>query len=494
KEWSSLLMATVGLTMLAVLFRLYRVHATHFRQPLEQIERVAGLAAVGNLSQRVAYDRPDRLGKVAAAINGILEHQRVLAGFIERIGDGNFDLDHQQRDEQDRLGHSLWLMRNKLLKVAEEEKIQRWTNEGYARFADVLRLNGTDVPTLGEDFLLNLVKYLRINQGALFVLRDEDPANIFLARIATYAWERKKWVRQQWGMGEGLVGQAAREGDTLYLTDIPDQYASITSGLGGANPRALLIVPLKTNAATQGVLELASFRPFAPHEIAFVEKLAENLAATLSTVKNNEQTHRLLQESRQLNEHLKTQEEVLHQHAGEMRIVQEDMRRKEEELARQGESLRQNTVELQEAKNNLAQQLDEALADVKNQLRQMEAEKQKNIAILEGCVDGVITFDQRGKIEFFNRVAEELWNLPRAEVLGKSIQALVPLRLVIEEQAFAAFYRKNNQEKPVDVRTEMAIRRPDGETMDVLFTLTHAQTGEEHTFTAFVQRVSAELF
>jgi PAS domain S-box-containing protein len=218
-----------------------------------------------------------------------------------------------------------------------------------------------------------------------------------------------------------------------------------------------------------------------------VEKLSESLAATLSTVKTNEQTHHLLEESHHLNEQMKAQEDVLREQA-------EEMLRKENELARQGEILRQNAVELQEAKENLSLKLDEALTGMKAQIRQVEAEKQRNIAILEGCVDGVISFDQAGKVEFFNRAAEEMWNLPRTEVLGKPIQILVPIRLVIDAQSFAAFYEKNNQEKPVNVRTEIAISRPDGEEMDILLTLTHAQIGEEHTFTAFVQRVSVELF
>jgi PAS domain S-box-containing protein len=493
-NWAFLLMSIIGGAMVASLVKLYRIYTIHFLRPIEEIGLAAGLVAQGDLSRRVVYQASNQLGSVSAALNGIIEHQGMLAGFIEKMGDGNFDTRHQQLGEQDRLGHSLLLMHHKLLKVSEEEKCQRWANEGYARFAEILRINGSNLQTLGEAFLIHLVKYLGVNQGALFVLNEEDPAHVFLERTATYAWERQKLIKQQWRLGEGLVGEAAREGDTLHITDIPDDYVSISSGLGKANPVALLVVPFKTNAATQGVLELASFRNFEPFEIAFVEKLSESLAATLSTVKTNEQTQRLLDQSRQLNEHLKTQEQELRQHAEEMKAVQEDMLRKENELARQGEAMRQNAIELQEAKENLSVKLEEALAGMKTQIQQVEAQKQKNIAILEGCVDGVITFDQAGTIDFFNRTAEEMWNLKRTEVLGKAIQTLIPLRLVIDAQGFTAFYEKNNQKKPVTVRTEIAVSRPDGEEMDMLLTLTHAQIGEQHSFAAFVQRVSVELF
>ncbi len=53
-------------------------------------------------------------------------------------------------------------------------------------------------------------------------------------------------------------------------------------GLGDANPRTILLVPLKYNGQTEGVLELASFRTFAPHEITFLEKVCESAAATFN--------------------------------------------------------------------------------------------------------------------------------------------------------------------------------------------------------------------
>jgi PAS domain-containing protein len=295
-------------------------------------------------------------------------------------------------------------------------------------------------------------------------------------------------------LGEGLAGQVAREGDTLHITDVPDQYATITSGLGKANPRSIIVVPLKSNEVIQGVLELASFQDFEPFEICFVEKLAESIAATLTSVRGSEQTHRLLEESRQLNEHLRTQEEVLHRNAEEMQRVQEEMRRKEMELARQGEVLKENSMELQASKENLSLKLEEALAEMKQQIKQIEAEKQKNLAILEGCVDGVISFNQEGCIEFINKAAEDIWATSRADVLGKPIQVLIPLRLEGEKGDFCAYGRYHGLEREMGVRTEMEVVSCRGEEMEILVTLTQAQVGAFHTFTVFVQRVSVELF
>jgi PAS domain S-box-containing protein len=483
----------LGVVSVLAFFHFCRLLFNRIWRPLQNIRRVAGLVATGNLSESIGYSVADELGAVATAIDSIANHQLVLADFVEKIGEGDDQARYMPLSESDRLGISLNRMQEKLKQVSQEEKRQHWANEGHARFAEVLRNDGTSMSDLAQRLLPDLVRYLNINQGAFFILHSNE-TEVYLERVATYAWERSKTVQQRLWLGEGLAGQAAREGDTLYITDVPDQYATITSGLGRANPRSILVVPLKSNEVIQGVLELASFQDFAPFEINFVEKLAESIAATLSSVRSSEQTHRLLEDSHQLNDHLRTQEEILRRNTEEMQLVQEQMRSKEMELARQGEILKENALELQASKDNLSLKLEEALAGMKQQIRQVEAEKQKNLAILEGCVDGVISFNQEGYIEFINQAAEDIWAVSRANLFGKPIQSLIPLRLADEKGNFTAYARYHDQEREVGVRTEMEVVSSRGEEMEILVTLTKAQVESVLTFTIFVQRVSVELF
>jgi GAF domain-containing protein/HAMP domain-containing protein len=486
-------MCTLGVVSVIAFLHFCRTLFNRLWRPLKNIRRVAGLVANGNLTESIDYPVSDELGAVSIAIDSIANHQLVLADFVEKIGEGDTQARYTPLSENDRLGISLNRMQEKLKQVSKEEKRQQWSNEGHTRFAEVLRNDGTSMSELAQRLLPDLVRYLKVNQGAFFILQENE-TEIYLERVATFAWERSKMVKQRLLLGEGLAGQAARDGDTLYITDVPNQYAAITSGLGKANPRSILVVPLKSNDVIQGVLELASFQNFEPFEISFVEKLSESIAATLTSVRSSEQTHRLLEESRQLNDHLRTQEEVLRRNAEEMQLVQEEMRRKEMELARQGEILKENSLELQASKENLSLKLEEALTGMKQQIRQVEAEKQKNLAILEGCVDGVISFDQEGYIEFINKAAEDIWATARVDVLGKPIQSLIPLRLEGEKGSFSAYGRYHGQEREVGVRTEMEVVSCRGEEMEILVTLTQAQVESFHTFTIFVQRVSVELF
>ncbi len=275
----------------------------------------------------------DEIGEMAVATDNLVSGLKATTGFAENIGNGKYDSEFTPLSDHDVLGNALLNMRGNLAKVAEEDKKRNWTTEGVAKFGEILRSNNSDVQKLCDEIIGNLVKYMKANQGALYIIDETDESEEkTMSMISCYAWDKKKFINQKIHRGEGLAGQAWQEMDTIYITDVPQNYIKITSGLGDANPTSILIMPLKVNDQIYGVAELASFSAMADFEIDFVKKVAESIASTVSTVKINERTQKLLTESQQMTEEMRAQEEEMRQNMEELQATQEGMKRQENDM------------------------------------------------------------------------------------------------------------------------------------------------------------------
>lgn len=174
-----------------------------------------------------------------------------------------------------------------------------------------------------------------------------------------------------------------------------------------------------------------------------------------------------------------------------------EAKKQAQELSQQGEKLRKYTNELEDLQRTLSKKLEEAKSEMKVQIKDLEAEKAKNTAILEGCVDGVVAFNHRGTVEFFNKAAEEIWHVARAEVLRRSVTLLMPIKFIENEQndgSSRVIFSDKNITKDIGIRTEVTFTDRNGEDIAVLLTLTQAKVGDEYTYTLFVQNISVELF
>jgi hypothetical protein len=222
--------------------------------------------------------------------------------FLQRLNQKEFDkaldLTNQFAEENKRVSEKEKELQDslgKLEKAQIEEKKRAWATKGLAEIGSILR-GEEDLKVLTEKIIAFVVKYLEANQGALFLLENEDKEDLHLSLKSAYAFNRKKHLNQKVNLGEGLVGQCYLERDYIYLTEVPENYISIKSGLGDANPRALLISPMIVNDEVYGIFEIASFNAFEQYQIDFMLEMGENIAMQLNSIKTNEKTKHLLAE------------------------------------------------------------------------------------------------------------------------------------------------------------------------------------------------------
>jgi len=321
------------------------------KRPLDSIIDTFNLLQKGNITATKinTINTDDEFGAFQNSANKLIDGFANMASFAKEIGQGNLEADYELLSEDDSLGKALLEMKSSLIKANEEDKIRKnldekanWVSAGHAKFGDILRAGNSE--DIYYSIISNIVKYLNANQGGLFLVNDDDQEDRYIELKAMYAYERKKYINKRIEFGSSLVGQCILEGESIFMTHIPKNYISVTSGLGTASPSSLLIVPLQFNDKTFGVIELASFKVFQQFEIDFIEKLSESIASSIATHQINEQTRRLLEDSKIQSEELAAQEEEIRQNMEELQSTQEESSRRETEMTSIFNALQSSTL------------------------------------------------------------------------------------------------------------------------------------------------------
>lgn len=308
---------------------------------------------LNQLSRSLASRAPQKhiasneIGNLAKTSNELLTQLEDASAFVAQIGEGKLDVTYTQRTNgngttANALADALVGMQSKLRAVNEEEKKRQWATEGLTRFVDILRSSDDNITRLGDEIIAALVKYTNSNQGGLYILNDDDEHRKYLELVSMFAFDTKKFQQQQIKLGEGVLGQTFLERETTLLTEIPDDYVKITSGLGDGGPKAILMVPLKVDQNVYGMVELATFGEYEPHEISFVEKLGETIASTLASVKAAQKNKHLIEQFQQQTEEMRAQEEEMRQNMEELTATQEEMSRKERDYVDRIKELESN--------------------------------------------------------------------------------------------------------------------------------------------------------
>lgn len=218
--------------------------------------------------------------------------------FIANISAGNYTVEWETLNDDNRslnentLAGNLIRMRDHLYDSKLGNDRREWGTSGLTKLITLIQ-NQSDIRKLGDSVIKFMVQYTQSNQASLFVVPVEyDHEHLQL--VSCYAWNKKRYLNMSINKHEGLVGQCWYERQPILLTQVPEDYIQISSGLGDALPRCVYISPIKMNNEVYGVLELASFSRFKDFEIDFINKACESIAACIFTVRTKEKTDILL--------------------------------------------------------------------------------------------------------------------------------------------------------------------------------------------------------
>jgi len=373
---------------------------------IEEIGKTTQKLSEGRLAKSITQISNDEIGKLSSDINKFIDGFNENIQITTELLNGNIDITYDTSNTSNifrqlliKMHENLKRNRNFEIERKEEESLRNWTNEGLAILNDILRKSNERIDILANKILSNLVNYIDANQAGLFIFSEEDDLHQELELISFYGYGKKKYLQKKIQVGDGLIGTCALERTTIYLTEIPQNYIEITSGLGQANPNALLIVPLILENELLGVIEIASFKKFSPAKISFVEKLASNISASLFSSRVHTHTEKLLEEMN-----------VYKQKITEQQVVLDETLHKYEQSVSEIERLKK----LEQEQNN------EHINEIMNY-------KKLTNSILNEIPAKVFIKDARGRFVLFNNQVADFYGVEASLLTGKSDFDLYPI-------------------------------------------------------------------
>ena len=236
---------------------------------------------------------------------------------------------------------------------------QAWYRTGQSLLSESI-IGEQALPTLGQNILSFLSRYLEMAVGALYVTQDGK-----LQRVAEFGWDKDRLNNgRTLELGEGLVGQVALERRAMTIDSVPPGYLKVSSALGDADARSVLIAPVEDSGMLNAVLEIGFLRPLRDEDGELLRRISDGVGSAIEAARYRQRLQRVLAETQQLNE--------------ELQVQQEELRAANEELEEQSNALRESQAHMEEQQAEL-EQTNEQLAEHSAELaRQRDEMDRKN--------------------------------------------------------------------------------------------------------------------
>jgi PAS domain S-box-containing protein len=160
----------------------------------------------------------------------------------------------------------------------------------------------------------------------------------------------------------------------------------------------------------------------------------------------------------------------------------------ETELHKALDVLKKQERQIRDAEKELGNKLRETKSELLGQFKEIEKTKNLNEKMLEEITDAVVTTSQDNRVVFFNKAAEQLWQLDRKDVIDQEVGMLFPESLVEKDELLGSFTRPGDH-KITGKRKKGIIIDKNGKERPVFILLTKARADNENAYTAFIQLV-----
>src|SRR5256886_7674118 len=346
----------------------------------------------------------DNVNTLAGALTTQL---RAIAEVTTAVTNGDLtrEINVEARGEVEELRDNINQMITNLRVTTEVNAQQNGLNTTMARFGGMLQ-GQRDLKQVSRLIMSELTPLVGAQHGAFFIAEAEPDSEPQLRLVASYAYKRRKGIANVFGLGEGLVGQAALEWKVILITQAPEDYITIGSGLGEAAPVNIVVLPVLFEDQVMAVIEMASFTRFSDAHLTFLEQLSETLGVVLNTIVATMRTEELLQQSQGLTFELKSQSEELQSQRDELERTNQELEEQARSLKASEELLQQQHEELQQTNEELEEKA-QLLGEQNARIELKNAEVEQARLELEDKAEQ-LALSSKYKSEFLANMSHEL--------------------------------------------------------------------------------------
>jgi CheY-like chemotaxis protein/signal transduction histidine kinase/HAMP domain-containing protein len=285
----------------------------------------------------------DLTGNVNLLAANLTTQVRAIAEVATAVtkGDLTRSVQVEARGEVAELKDNINTMIGNLRLTTDRNTEQDWLKTNLARFTNMLQ-GQRDLATVGRMMLSELAPLVEAQHGVIYQV-EGDGETQGLKLLAAYADDATNGYAQQLKLGEGLIGQCARDARRMFITEIPSDVVPIRSGLFRAPPRHVIVLPVLFEGDVKAVIELASLGAFTALQLSFLEQLTMSIGIVLNSIEATMQTEGLLKQSQQLATELQTQQRELQQ-------TNEQLEQKAQQLADRNVEVEAKNQEIEQAR------------------------------------------------------------------------------------------------------------------------------------------------
>jgi len=305
------------------------------------------------IEDEIEYHSSDEIGELVISTWQLKNSNKNIIAQVNAIAAGNYTTEVKLLSSRDQLGRALTHMTHTLREVIAKNAMQDWQKTGQTQLND--QMSGEqDVTTLTQNIIHFLTTCLQAQVG-VFYLVDPNRNQPALKLIASYAYTRRKNLANEFQFGEGLVGQAALERQNILITQVPEDYIHVRSGLGESVPNYIIVMPFFYETILKGVIELGSFHEFNSVQQEFLDQVMPAIGIAVHSAQSRAQMQELLQQTQMQAEELRSQAEELQSQQDTLSQTNAELEERTQDLERQKNEIREKNLALE--KNQIALEL-----------------------------------------------------------------------------------------------------------------------------------------